>query len=399
MPLPYGLIVKDLQEALTFENLPQVLSFPAPISFIVSDHGLAPVFQWAEQVEVIPRAPVRRGDLALCRTDSEIFLAWAVAPVDTDRWRVRQPLTGFESAEAIPLARVTRFLKHEGPLSLDSGWGLWLTRGLARPAPFPWFSRGLLKLFPVVWKLAHPIWPPLSLGPLEELRDTVRRAYSERFTVRLYGELDTEEVDAALSSDERNAVQRFKPGSRILDIGCGSGREALALAQLGHDVTALDVSAGMLEIARRNAEHVGAAMRFVLASLEEFDAPPNSFDGVYVSQEVYSYIPGRQRRVEALKRIRRFLADDGVLLLFQSVSSRCPWGRSFLVGVLRRISRALRRRDVSEPGDAWTAEGVHHLSFKHYFFSARELHSEVVEGGFRVEDVVGFCRICRPAFR
>jgi ubiquinone/menaquinone biosynthesis C-methylase UbiE len=250
----------------------------------------------------------------------------------------------------------------------------------------------------VVWKLAHPIWPPLSLGPPEELRDTVRRAYSERLTVELYGELDTGEVDAALSSDERHAIQQFKPGSRILDIGCGTGREAFALASLGYQVTALDISPGMLEIARRNAERVGAEMQFVLASLGEFDAPPNSFDGVYVSQEVYSYIPGRQHRVEALKRIRRVLADDGVLLLFQSVSSQCPWGRSFLVGVLRRISRGLRRRDVSEPGDAWTAEGVYHLSFKHFFFSARELHSEIVEGGFRVENVVGFCRICRPTF-
>jgi SAM-dependent methyltransferase len=43
------------------------------------------------------------------------------------------------------------------------------------------------------------------------------------------------------------------PGSRILDAGCGTGRVAIRLAELGHDVVGVDVDASMLAVARREA--------------------------------------------------------------------------------------------------------------------------------------------------
>ena len=46
---------------------------------------------------------------------------------------------------------------------------------------------------------------------------------------------------------------RIRPGESVLDVGCGSGALALPLARAGHDVTALDFSAGMLEVLRRQA--------------------------------------------------------------------------------------------------------------------------------------------------
>lgn len=46
---------------------------------------------------------------------------------------------------------------------------------------------------------------------------------------------------------------RLKPGERVLDLGCGHGRIAIALAHLGMNVVGLDYSEKLLEIARRNA--------------------------------------------------------------------------------------------------------------------------------------------------
>lgn len=43
------------------------------------------------------------------------------------------------------------------------------------------------------------------------------------------------------------------PGSRVLDAGCGTGRVAIRLADLGHDVVGVDVDASMLAVARREA--------------------------------------------------------------------------------------------------------------------------------------------------
>ncbi|HET6652313.1 MAG TPA: class I SAM-dependent methyltransferase [Nocardioides sp.] len=43
------------------------------------------------------------------------------------------------------------------------------------------------------------------------------------------------------------------PGSRVLDAGCGTGRVAFRLAELGHHCVGVDVDASMLAVARREA--------------------------------------------------------------------------------------------------------------------------------------------------
>ena len=61
------------------------------------------------------------------------------------------------------------------------------------------------------------------------------------------------------------ALERLPAGGRLLDMGTGSGAIAVALAHTRRDahVSALDVSAAALEVARANAAAHGAAVRFV----------------------------------------------------------------------------------------------------------------------------------------
>jgi SAM-dependent methyltransferase len=66
----------------------------------------------------------------------------------------------------------------------------------------------------------------------------------------------------------------FEPGSRILDLGCGTGEDAVWLAGQGMRVTAMDISSGMLDVARKKAEAAGLLDRISftqcdLASLPE----------------------------------------------------------------------------------------------------------------------------------
>jgi SAM-dependent methyltransferase len=71
-------------------------------------------------------------------------------------------------------------------------------------------------------------------------------------------------------------------GKRVLDLGCGDGELSLQLVDRGADVTGLDISPGMVEVARRRLERFrpDAAVRFTAAPIESSDLEPGSFDVV-----------------------------------------------------------------------------------------------------------------------
>src|ERR1700748_1805996 len=72
---------------------------------------------------------------------------------------------------------------------------------------------------------------------------------------------------------------------RILDLACGSGRHSLELRRRGFEVVGADISADLIEIARRDAEAAGLDVEVVPAALrqldftDEFDLVLNLNDG------------------------------------------------------------------------------------------------------------------------
>ena len=93
------------------------------------------------------------------------------------------------------------------------------------------------------------------------------RSWDERYRS---GERAAEDIDAAPTSLLVETSKRLTP-ARALDLACGSGRNALWLAEQGWSVTAVDGSPTAIEILRSRASSRGVTVSMKVADLEKFE--------------------------------------------------------------------------------------------------------------------------------
>lgn len=105
--------------------------------------------------------------------------------------------------------------------------------------------------------------------------------------------------------DELDKFHKHLPKGRILEIGCGGGRDARELTELGYDYIGTDVSTGLLAEARKN----NPGVRFEEKSVYDLDFT-EKFDGFWCAA-VLLHIP-KKRIDEALKAIKRNVKIGGV---------------------------------------------------------------------------------------
>jgi SAM-dependent methyltransferase len=101
------------------------------------------------------------------------------------------------------------------------------------------------------------------------------------------------------------------PPGRAMDIGAGEGRNAIWLAALGWQVTAVDFAAVAVDRARRLAEEQGVTVDWVVADLRDYQPAPAVFDAVIVA---YLHLPPADLSI-VLGRAARSLASGGRILV------------------------------------------------------------------------------------
>ncbi len=101
---------------------------------------------------------------------------------------------------------------------------------------------------------------------------------------------------------------------KILDVGTGAGFFAVLLAKLGHSVTGIDMSAKMLDEARKNVAAFDCRADFIKMNAQILDFDAETFD-VVISRNLTWTLPDA---MAAYREWRRVLKIGGVLMNFDS---------------------------------------------------------------------------------
>ena len=105
---------------------------------------------------------------------------------------------------------------------------------------------------------------------------------------------------------------KLSPESRILDLGGGPGRHALALAKDGYSVDLVDLAPANVNFARQKAAECGVRLGFAMVG--DARALPSieseSYDGVLVLGPLY-HLTAREDRARCIDEVRRVLKPGG----------------------------------------------------------------------------------------
>ncbi|HET9186185.1 MAG TPA: class I SAM-dependent methyltransferase [Solirubrobacterales bacterium] len=100
------------------------------------------------------------------------------------------------------------------------------------------------------------------------------------------------------------------PGTRLLDVACGTGKSFLPMLERGWQVTACDLSPAMIEIARAK---VGDRVPLSVVDMRELPVL-GEFDLCWCLDDAVNYLLEPEELEEALRRMRRNLVPGGLLM-------------------------------------------------------------------------------------
>ncbi|PNV78304.1 MAG: hypothetical protein C0200_01730 [Thermoproteota archaeon] len=159
-------------------------------------------------------------------------------------------------------------------------------------------------------------------------------------------------------------------GRRVLDAGCGHGRNSRYFLEMGSDVFSADISMGMLKIARKNISDA----ELIQCDITFLPFRDNAFDCVLLVATLH-HVPSKPERLKTLKEIYRVTSHEGrVLITVWSI---------FQPRFFKKIPRMMVDRVLGRVKELWDTYIPWGKEKRYYhLFSKRELLNLVKKAGF-----------------
>lgn len=168
------------------------------------------------------------------------------------------------------------------------------------------------------------------------------------------------------------------PGTRVLDLGCGSGDLTLHLVATGAEVAALDLSPGMIDVARRRVELFGegATATFVAAPVGRTGFPDAHFD-VVVGRFILHHLDVGSAATE----IARILRPGGLAVFAENsgrnrllmLARRHVTGRLGIPRLGTEDEHPLSAADVAAIGSAFSSVQLRYPVFEFFTIFDRQV--------------------------
>ena len=111
--------------------------------------------------------------------------------------------------------------------------------------------------------------------------------------------------------DQVVAIANLRKGSKVLDVATGTGQQAFAFAKSGHDVTGVDLTESMIEVARRYNKN--GFVKFEISDATHLRFEENTFDISCISFALHDMPLSIRERV--LREMVRVTKPEGVMII------------------------------------------------------------------------------------